>query len=311
MFESKSWVFLFLISAIIGIGYASHYFSSVDSANAALLDTTAKLGDMNEILVQRNKSWADLEQLRLQPQPREAMEKNTVLLKAKDILDQRYRMVESELNYCVNSSKAVIEKTRSSAPSTELGDITLADGKVLRAAKARKVEESGISMIHSDGIGTIALELLPADLKEKYDLGPDALVPQLLVAQTELIAKRTIAEAKVKPRASTRMSSASVVEEPAKTSVDDAKVKAIKLKMAELDARLETYQRSVSQYREQASKHEGLASAAKSRGVPSTRHMMDANEVNAQASQIEREADAIRGERKKLVVELEYANRGK
>jgi hypothetical protein len=310
MFESKSWVFLFLISAIIGIGYAAHYFSSVDSANAALLETKSKIADMNELLFQRKKSWADLEKLSLQS--REVVEKNNILLKAKEILDKRYRTVEGDLNYAVDSSKTAIEKARNSAPGTELGDITLANGKVLRAAKVRKVEESGISMIHSDGIGMISLELLPVDLKERYDLGPDALIPLLQTAQTEFLAKKpTIANATVKPRSSTHMSSAPAAEEPAKTSVDDAKVKAIKLKMAELDSRMETYKRTAEQYREQAAKHEGLAQAAKSRGAPSTRHTTDASTILAQASQMERQADTMREERKKLEVELEYASKPK
>ncbi|MDZ4405197.1 hypothetical protein [Prosthecobacter sp.] len=305
--ESKAWVFIFIISMLIGLGYTAHYFTSVDSANSALLESKSKLADMNEILVQRKSSWEDVEKISVKN--REAMEKNTVLLKAKDILDKRYRTIDGDLKYTVESMKTAVEKLRNSAPGTELGDITLANGKVLRAAKIRKVEESGISLIHADGIGMVMQELLPADLKEKFDLGPDALVPILQAAQTEFLTKPTIADAKVKPRASASMSSARVVEEPVKTSVDDAKVKAIKLKMAELDSRMETYKRTAEQYREQAAKHEGLAQAAKSRGAPSTRHTTDASTILAQASQMERQADTMREERKKLEVELEYASK--
>ncbi|MFN0080730.1 MAG: hypothetical protein ACKVY0_30035 [Prosthecobacter sp.] len=307
--ESKAWVFIFIISLLIGIGYSAHYFSSVDLANAALLESKSKLAGMHEVLFLRRKVWTDIE--KAGQKMRDAMGKNEELLKAKDILDKRYRTVDGDLKYVVTSMKTSVEKMRNDASGSELGDITLANGKVLRGAKVRKVEESGISLIHSDGIGTVTLELLPADLKEKYDLGPEALAPMLIAAQTSFLAKPSANDANTKPKATATASSAPIVEAPAKPSMDDTKVKAIKLRMAELDSRIVTYTKSVEQYRASAQNHQALAASAKERGQPSTRHTENANEELSKASQLERQAASMIEERKKLDVELEYASKPK
>lgn len=48
------------------------------------------------------------------------------------------------------------------------------------------MDESGISLMHADGIGTYAPDLLPADIQEIYDLGSNALLPQLEQLQKNL-----------------------------------------------------------------------------------------------------------------------------
>ncbi len=307
--ESKAWFFILIISVLIGLGYSAHYFSSVDLANAALLESKTKLAGVHELLHLRKKIWTDMESANFKV--REAMGKNEVLLKAKDILDKRYRTVDSDLKYVVTSMKASVDKARNDAPGSELGDITLANGKVLRGAKVRKVEESGISLIHSDGIGTVTLDLLPTELKEKYDLGSEALVPKLIEAQTNFLANPTANDTNTKPKTAAAPASVPIVEEPAKPSMDDAKVKAIKLRMAELDSRIVTYTKSVEQYRASAQNHQALATSAKERGQPSTRHTENANGDLSKAFQLERQTSAMQEERKKLDVELEYANKPK
>lgn len=309
--ESKAWVFIFIISLLIGLGYTAHYFSSVDSANAALLESKSKLADMNQVLFQRKSDWEAVE--KVSSKNREAMEKNTILLKAKDILDKRYRTIEGDLKYTVETMKTSVEKLRNTAPGTELGDITLTNGKVLRGAKVRKVEESGISMIHSDGIGLVSLDLLPADLKEKYDLGPDALVPVLINAQTSFLKKFEPFNLKTRPinKASSSTPTRLAAESPNAPTVDDEQIKKIKMRMAELDSRIDAAEKTAAQYQDTASKHQELAASAKSRGQPSTRHTLDANAASAQAAQLSQQSALMREERKKLDVELEYANKPK
>ncbi|MFO1483187.1 MAG: hypothetical protein U1F71_07440 [Verrucomicrobiaceae bacterium] len=306
--ESKAWVFIFIIGMLIAIGYGAHYLSSVDSANAALIESKAKLADLNEIITQRRKTWADLEKTNVLI--RQDIEKNDVLTKAREVLDKRYRAVESDLRYNVESMKSAVEKLRNNAPGTDLGDITLTNGKMIRAAKVRKVDESGISMIHADGIGTVSVDLLPADLKEKYDLGPDALVPTLISFQEAFLAKPeegSAATSKAKVSATASASKPAPAAATGSSTVDEVKVKKIKLRIAELEARIESYAKPVTQYREAAEQHKSLAEQAKSRGSPSARHTADANAALAQAAQIEQQIASMKEELKKLEVELEYA----
>lgn len=306
--ESKAWIFLLLVGVLIGLGYTTHYLTEVDNANAALLDAKKSLADSKEALALRKDLWDKVD--KAGAKYRETVEQNTVLLKARDVLEKRYRTVDSDLKYAAESMSASVDKMRNNAPGSELGDITLSNGKVLRTAKIRKVEESGISMIHSDGIGVVPVELLPADLKEKYDFGSDALAPALAAAQKDFLAKieneKTAMRTNLNPEVS---SGTSPDVSPASSKVDFEKIKKIKLRMAEIDSRLEAAEKIVAQHRNNANNHRQLASDAKSRGQPSTLHTMNATAALAQANQVDRLVADLRAERKKLDVELEFASK--
>lgn len=175
--ESKIWMILILFAMVVGVGYAAHYLTSVDNANFAKLEQVSRLESVQEMLGQRKKSWEKMEQL--VKKNREVAEHHEVLIKAKEVLDTRYRKIESEVKYAAESIKNAVDKSRSNAPGTEFGDITLTNGKVLRNAKVRAVEPDVVSFIHADGIGAIDVELLPAEIKERYDLGGNSIVAQM------------------------------------------------------------------------------------------------------------------------------------
>lgn len=175
--ESKGWLFIVLLGTLVGLGYTAHYLSSVDTANAMLQESKTKLAEMHEVLSLRRTNWDKTESIRLKTL--EAMEQNKALLQAKDVLDTRFHTLEDNVKSAVETMKTAVGKMRGSAPGTDLGDITLASGQVLHGTKIRKVEESGFSLIHADGIGTFAPELLPVNLTENYDLGPHSLLLQL------------------------------------------------------------------------------------------------------------------------------------
>lgn len=185
--ESKFWIFISLLSALIGIGYIANYLTNVDSVNVALQEAKSKLANMHEIVAQRRKTWAEVEDVSVKT--RELAEQNVILMNAKEVLDKRYRMTESDLKYLVDSMKTTVENIRNNASGAEVGDLTLSNGKLFRGAKIRRVEESGVSLLHSDGIGTVPIELLPNELKQRFDLGPDALLPQLQRAQAVFLDK--------------------------------------------------------------------------------------------------------------------------
>lgn len=307
--ESKAWVFILLISVLIGIGYSAHYFSSVDVANAALLESKSKLAGVHELLYHRKKLWTDMENANFKV--REAVGKNEVLLKAKDIIDKRYRTVDGDLKYVVASMKASVDKIRNDAPGSELGDITLANGKVLRGAKVRKVDESGISLIHSDGIGSVPLELLPAEIKERFDLGPEALLPQLEQAQTEFLAQPVTESKNVaskKPRVMSVAATTSDVASSPSPTVDEAKVKTIKLKIVDIETRIETLKNSIVTYEGQAADNYTNGDRAKSRGQPASKYWTIAEQATQQARALQAQIIALEAEKKKLDIELQSAS---
>jgi hypothetical protein len=308
MFEdSKVWIFLFLVSVLMSLGYGAHYLSSVDEANLALQESKSKLAGMNEMLFLRKNSWNESDRL-INKLNAEA-DKNATLIKAKDILDLRHSKAQGDLKYSLESMKTSVDKTRNNAPGTEFEEITLANGKTLRGVKIRKVEEQGISLIHTDGIGTIPLDLLPDHLKEQYDLGPNALVPRIQKAQTGLLLPKPEKDS-VNERPHLPPNTPSSTPD-AKSTVDDSKTKKIKLRMAELDSRITTFSNVLEKYQTSMASHRSLASSALGRGQPSTRHTENANEVLVKATSLEFQLTGLREEREKLNVELECAISGK
>lgn len=311
--ELKSWVLLLLLGALIGIGYIIHYFGAVDDANLALQDSKVQLQNVQQMVALRKKDWHEKQQVAAKLQSEVA--KTAALVKSQESLETRYHKAESELSYLANSIKSAVEKVRANAPGTELGEITLADNRILRGVKIRKVDESGVSMIHSEGIGTIPVEMLPESLKEQYDLGSAALVPLLQNAHTALVAKKDGKDpAEVKPSPAPAAPSAAQVAEQAKLAANialDAKIKGIKIKIAQLESQIANCVALANQYKNAAKEHQNLASAAKGRGTPSSRHTTNANENLAQVAAIERQIEALRVDQKKLNLDIDYAQKNR
>jgi hypothetical protein len=184
--NSKFWILL--IAAAAGLGYgAYHINASENAARATLQENTARLAELDAALAHKRQALEDMEKIGREIQ--DATSKSQELLKAKAELLEKQTQIGNEFQKVLDSMTAAVEKLRSNAPGSELGDLALTNGKSLRGVKIRKVSEDGIALIHSDGIGTIAVDLLPENLKEKYDIGPNASVPKLAAVKAALLAK--------------------------------------------------------------------------------------------------------------------------
>ncbi len=308
--ETKTWVLLFLFSIIVTFSYYLHHQSTLDDANQALEQAKSMLKSMQEQLSLKNKSWHEKERVAIKLQSEN--DRHTTLLGTQDTLDQRYHKADSDFKYALESMKESMNRTRNNAPGTELGEIKLANGKTLRDVKIRKVEDSGISFLHADGVGTIPSDQVPENLKEQYDLGPNALVPMIQNAQKTLLQKsEPDKKDKLVTTAPAMPISPPSVSPIATNTVDDSKIKNIRMRMAELDSRITAFHSVVAQHLSAAKSHQNLAESAKERGVPSTRHTENANKSLAQAALLENQKAGLIEERGKLAVELEYAMRGK
>lgn len=170
----KFWLLVLIVGGLGGYYYHDHT-SKLKASELAVQEVTSRLASQRSLIAQK-KAFLQ--------QRRDTMEKNQVLLKAKDILDKRLDKINADLAQNTETFKTAVENARSAAAGKELGDFTLTNGKLVRSAKIRKVDESGISLIYADGVGTVAVDLLPENLKEKYDLGANALIPKLITAVT-------------------------------------------------------------------------------------------------------------------------------
>ncbi len=280
--ESKAWIFISIISALIGIGYGAFYLTSVDEANLALQESKSKLADTRELLAIKKKNWADVEALVVKN--RELADQNSVLVKAKEVLDTRYRKIVSDLNYSVESMKSAVDKIQGTAPGTELGDITLTNGKMLRGAKIRKLDPSGLSLIHADGIGLVTTDLLPTEIKERFDLGPGALLPQMEQAQATFLQKAIV----------------EVVDDSS-----SAKIAAIKKRVSSIEIEMESSTKHKDKLEKEVKDLEDQIKAAEAKRLPtqSMRTMKDVVEGNAGAARNELKVKKMELERLKAELE--------
>lgn len=312
MFENSRWFFVAVIAAIVGIGYAASYLSSVDSANAMFEEAKTKLASVGEIAVQRQKAVTDLQNSAAKV--REAQEKGAVLLKAKEVLDARVRKIEGDFRDMTATIKVAVERARNEAAGKEVGDLTLASGKTLRGVKVRKLDETGASLSHSDGIGIVSLDQLPMEMLEKYDYISSPLLPALTDAEKAFAdsgnpAAKTDKKKTVATTAAMTAPPTSASTTQAETStIDEAKIKALRLKIASVESSIATAQSSASAYQQQAADQYTNGDIAKSRGTPATRYWAAAQQAAQQAQVYKAQVESLKAEKKKLEIELEFAS---
>lgn len=175
--DIKSGWFLGLLAILIGIGYAANHLTAVDSANASLQESKSKLADLAEVVALRKKLWADTEQGR--QRHGWLVHENQSLTIKKEALEQRAKDIEAGFLHAVSSMQTARETVRKNAAATVLGELHLENGKTLREAKIRKVDDLGVSIVHSEGIGTFTPQMLPSELNKRFDLGAVTLLQRL------------------------------------------------------------------------------------------------------------------------------------
>lgn len=184
MEEVKNWTF-YLCTAILGVlGFGAYYFHSEDTANTRLEETKSKLIALSDTMVRRKEWWDKIEVIQKKTAlnvglaDRLAADLTKLTTPKEDILNKQ-RKLEVEFNYIVKSMRETVDRIRQKAIGSEFPEIILTNGKILRNAKLRKIEDDSLSFVHSDGIGKTNLELLPANIIEMFDLGPNGLALNL------------------------------------------------------------------------------------------------------------------------------------
>lgn len=180
--EFKASIFLFISGVIVAVAFAAHYLQTVDEANALLLESRHKLDSMSETITLRTLTLTKLGKAKAAFDQESTREQSLTLTKAE--LEKRHRHIEGDLDGAVESMRTLVEKARREAPNAAPADIALTDGRTLRAAKISKLDDSSLTIIHADGVNTVPVDRLPADITRKYDLGAQALLPKVLLIQS-------------------------------------------------------------------------------------------------------------------------------
>lgn len=170
---------------IIGSAYSGwQYYSNVQKARVDVAQLTDQLNQSREFLQYQKQSWDKIEAARARLA--EATAKKSALLQKKEELEVKSRSLEGEFKYLVKSTAEAVEKARVGGVNLTYPEVKLTDGKILKDAKIRKVEDRQISFIHTDGIGSIPYDLLPDELRTKFDMGNSSLAVELATLENNI-----------------------------------------------------------------------------------------------------------------------------
>ena len=175
---------LLLLLIVGGAAYGYYQYTLITAAEEQLRDAKIRLFALNDQVAMKKSIWVQVGEVGRQNLA--TAEKKQTLLKARNELEEQLNKIRADVAQATHSIQSAVEKVRASAVGTELGDLTLTNGKVLHGTKIRKVDDSGISYIFAEGVGTASVALLPENLKEKYDLGEKSILPKLADARTAL-----------------------------------------------------------------------------------------------------------------------------
>jgi len=203
MESGKFFVLVILVSLVAGVFSVINHLQGVDAANAQLIEAKSKLAQLRETFNMRQGEWAKIEAVVLKG--RETAAKEVPLSQELGDLKVKCRRLEGDFKYLVNSMRSAVQKIRSDAVGTDLAEVRLTNGKVLKSAKIRRMDPLNISFIHSDGFTIVPYDVLPDDIREKFDLGGDGLVEQLAAAEQAIqTAKHSLLASSTRPAAASR-----------------------------------------------------------------------------------------------------------
>lgn len=184
METGKFWAFIIFVCIIAGIFTGVQYFQGVDAANALVIEAKSKLNQTKETLKVRQEEWAKVSSLAGKAQA--SSSKEAPLLAKRDGLQTKHRRIEGDFKYMVKSMRAAVDKIRTDGVGVEFPEVKLLNGKVLKTAKIKKIEPTQISFIHADGFTIVPQDVLPDDIRERFDLGESSLADQLEAAEQAL-----------------------------------------------------------------------------------------------------------------------------
>lgn len=188
METGKFFFIIAFVAAVAGIFTIAHYFQGVDAANAVLIESKSKLTQLKESLAVRQEEWAKIEAVAAKAQ--EATTKEAPLVQELDELKTRHRRVEGDFKYMVKSMRSAVEKIRTDGVGVEVPEVKLQNGKVLKSAKIKKIEPAQVSFIHADGFTIVPQDMLPDDLRERFDMGSASLADALEAEEASIFTTR-------------------------------------------------------------------------------------------------------------------------
>ncbi|MCF7789859.1 MAG: hypothetical protein K9N47_27295 [Prosthecobacter sp.] len=178
---------LLLLGAIGGAFYGIDCYQKIDQAKTELQELKPELSQTQDALSFNKDAWEKYEALKSKAD--QAAAQTAALKQQKESGENKLKAALQEFTALATAMKAAVDKARSNDATLAFPEIKLADGRVLKDAKVRKIDETQVSLMHSEGIGSVPVAQLPPSLLEQLDLGPTSLTAAIDITAAVLIAK--------------------------------------------------------------------------------------------------------------------------
>lgn len=308
MEHARLWVPITALGLTLAGFFCYSYFEKVDKANA--LFQTAKL------ITQQAQDSVDVRLRMLEARKRTAKEHATLRQKlqtdevrlraAADMivsLNAKHQQMAAEVGQYIDWLTKSRTKFRNEFQGSQLSELSLARGKVLKSAQIRKIDKDSILVVHADGISSVAAADLPADLISKLGLGSNSLLSRLQQFHSSLSSAVNVAVSAKTDTANTFVAATSSrLTHPATaqnrmTLADESRLDALKRRQTELQTRLMDTRQNELISRQAMTDLSNQINIQKSRGVPTTR-------LKEQYQQTKVEADIAAASIQSLAMEL-------
>jgi hypothetical protein len=261
MEDGKFWPALIMLALAVGGIFAFRYFKMYEKANSTVVDARTAVNIATEALNLRKDMWGRVGTL-----IQEVAEANERHRKAQAEADTKERLVTGDLAYLTKAMKEKVASIRMEATNTEIAAVSLRNGKNLRNARIIRVDDTSATFLHSDGITTVAVGDLPAELVEKFDLGSESIVAQLERLERDIGSK---------------------VDVP--VAVDDSNLVGVRKRIAQINVQIEHATKHKDKLEKEVKDYGDEMKKAESNGIPTTNisGMRDIAEGNAGMARIQ------------------------
>jgi hypothetical protein len=160
-------VVVLAILCILGLAtfYGIEYASETDEAQRNLDEEKRQSHEIDSGLAFQEKLTA-------------ARKEMSALLQASEILTARNEEIRAETVNLEAAQRSVreaylraVERVRSDTIGMTMDELALNNGVVLKNVRVQNLSQTEITVLHSEGIGKVSLELLPDHLKSRLRVG--------------------------------------------------------------------------------------------------------------------------------------------
>lgn len=178
---------ILFLAAVGGAFYGADCWHKIDRAKTELQELRPELSQTLESLAYSKDAWVKYEALKIKAD--QAAATTASLKQQQESGEKNLKTALAEFTVLAASMNDAATKVRTSGASLTIPEIKLTDGRILKDAKVRKIEETQVSFMHSAGMGNVPVAQLPPSLLEQLDLGANSLTSAIDVTAAGLMAK--------------------------------------------------------------------------------------------------------------------------